>query len=102
MAWAITQAGIAQQLATLISGMPGGWITFMGVTIAVFLVLGCILEGLPAIVLMAPLMFPTAKPSPGFRRAFSRAQPLDYPPSLAYPPPTLTRPPWRAFLSLRA
>lgn len=61
MAWAITQAGIAQQLATLMTGMPGGWITFMGVTIAVFLVLGCILEGLPAIVLMAPLMFPIAK-----------------------------------------
>lgn len=61
MAWAITQAGIAQQLATLMAGMPGGWITFMGVTIVVFLVLGCILEGLPAIVLMAPLMFPIAK-----------------------------------------
>ena len=61
MAWAITQAGIAQQLATLMTGMPGGWISFMGVTIAVFLVLGCILEGLPAIVLMAPLMFPIAK-----------------------------------------
>jgi tripartite ATP-independent transporter DctM subunit len=61
MAWAITQAGIAQQLATLMTGLPGGWITFMGVTIVVFLVLGCILEGLPAIVLMAPLMFPIAK-----------------------------------------
>ncbi len=61
MAWAITQAGIAQQLATLMTGLPGGWIAFMGVTIAVFLVLGCILEGLPAIVLMAPLMFPIAK-----------------------------------------
>ncbi len=61
MAWAITQAGIAQQLATLMTGMPGGWISFMGVTIVVFLVLGCILEGLPAIVLMAPLMFPIAK-----------------------------------------
>jgi tripartite ATP-independent transporter DctM subunit len=61
MAWAITQAGIAQQLAQLMTGMPGGWITFMGLTIVVFLVLGCILEGLPAIVLMAPLMFPIAK-----------------------------------------
>ena len=61
MAWAITQAGIAQQLATLMTGMPGGWISYMAVTIVVFLVLGCILEGLPAIVLMAPLMFPIAK-----------------------------------------
>ncbi len=61
MAWAITQAGIAQQIATIMTELPGGWIAFMGVTIAVFLVLGCVLEGLPAIVLMAPLMFPIAK-----------------------------------------
>jgi TRAP-type C4-dicarboxylate transport system permease large subunit len=33
----------------------------MAVTIVVFLILGCVLEGLPAIVLMAPLMFPIAK-----------------------------------------
>ncbi len=43
------------------SALPGGWVTFMAVTIAVFLILGCILEGLPAIVLMGPLMFPIAK-----------------------------------------
>jgi len=61
MAWALTQTGFAQQLATLMTNIPGGWISFMAVTIAVFLVLGCILEGLPAIVLMAPLMFPIAK-----------------------------------------
>ena len=35
--------------------------SFMAVTIVVFLILGCVLEGLPAIVLMAPLMFPIAK-----------------------------------------
>ena len=33
----------------------------MAVTIVVFMILGCVLEGLPAIVLMAPLMFPIAK-----------------------------------------
>jgi tripartite ATP-independent transporter DctM subunit len=61
MAWAITQAGIAQQLATFMTGLPGGWAAFMALSIVVFLVLGCFLEGLPAIVLMAPLMFPIAK-----------------------------------------
>jgi len=30
------------------------------VTIAVFMVLGCLLEGLPAVLLMAPIMFPIA------------------------------------------
>ena len=33
----------------------------MGVSILIFLVLGCVLEGLPAIVLMAPIMFPMAR-----------------------------------------
>jgi tripartite ATP-independent transporter DctM subunit len=61
MAWAITQAGVAQGTAASMSALPGGWVTFMAVTIVVFLILGCILEGLPAIVLMAPLMFPIAK-----------------------------------------
>ncbi len=41
--------------------MPGGWISYMAVTILVFMTLGCVLEGLPAIVLMAPIMFPIAK-----------------------------------------
>jgi len=61
MAWALTQTGFARDLATFMTGLPGGWLTFMVVTIVVFLVLGCVLEGLPAIVLMAPLMFPIAK-----------------------------------------
>ena len=34
---------------------------FMAVTIVVFLVLGCLLEGLPAVLLLAPIMFPIAK-----------------------------------------
>jgi TRAP-type C4-dicarboxylate transport system permease large subunit len=34
---------------------------FMAVTIIVFLVLGCLLEGLPAVLLLAPIMFPIAK-----------------------------------------
>ena len=61
MAWALTQTGFAQQLATFMTTLPGGWLAFMAVTIVVFLILGCVLEGLPAIVLMAPLMFPIAK-----------------------------------------
>ena len=61
MAWALTQTGFARDLANFMTGLPGGWLTFMAVTIVVFMVLGCVLEGLPAIVLMAPLMFPIAK-----------------------------------------
>ncbi|WP_404947080.1 TRAP transporter large permease subunit [Rhizobium terrae] len=61
MAWALTQTGFAQQLVQAVQGLPGGWLTFMGVTILIFMVLGCVLEGLPAIVLMAPIMFPVAR-----------------------------------------
>ena len=61
MAWVIAQSGVAQQLADFMTNLPGGWVGFMVVTIVVFLILGCLLEGLPAILLLAPLMFPIAK-----------------------------------------
>ena len=61
MAWALTQSGFAGQLLRAVSDLPGGTFTFMAVTIAIFLVLGCFLEGIPAIVLMAPIMFPMAR-----------------------------------------
>lgn len=61
MAWAITQSGIVQHLSQFLTTLPGGWVAFMGVTIVVFLVLGCLLEGLPAVLLLAPIMFPIAK-----------------------------------------
>jgi tripartite ATP-independent transporter DctM subunit len=61
MAWAITQSGIVQHLSLFLTTLPGGWIAFMFVTIVVFLVLGCLLEGLPAVLLLAPIMFPIAK-----------------------------------------
>ena len=60
-AWALTQTGFAQNLSEFMRGLPGGWIVYLLVTAVVFLILGCLLEGLPAIVLLAPLMFPIAK-----------------------------------------
>ena len=61
MAWALTQTGFASSLANFMSNLPGGWFSFMLVSIVVFMILGCVLEGLPAIVLMAPIMFPIAQ-----------------------------------------
>jgi tripartite ATP-independent transporter DctM subunit len=61
MAWAITQSGFSQSLAASIAGMPGGRVTFIALSILLFAVLGCVLEGLPAVVLFAPLMFPIAR-----------------------------------------
>jgi tripartite ATP-independent transporter DctM subunit len=61
MAWAITQSGVVQQLSQILTTLPGGAFAFMAVTIVVFVVLGCLLEGLPAVLLLAPIMFPIAK-----------------------------------------
>lgn len=61
MAWAITQSGAVQHLSAFLTTLPGGWMAFMAVTVVVFLILGCLLEGLPAVLLLAPIMFPIAK-----------------------------------------
>lgn len=61
MAWAITQSGVVQQLSQTLTTLPGGAYAFLGVSILVFLILGCLLEGLPAVLLLAPIMFPIAK-----------------------------------------
>ncbi len=60
MAWAITQAGVGQSLADFATSLPGGTASFLLLSILIFMVLGCVLEGLPALVLMSPLMFPIA------------------------------------------
>ncbi len=61
MAWALTQSGFSRQLVSIMEGMPGGQLGFLGVTIVVFAILGSVLEGIPAIVLFGPLLFPAAR-----------------------------------------
>ena len=60
MAWAITSSGFSSVVAGWIAGLPGGAVSFMAISIALFTVLGSILEGIPAIVLFGPLLFPIA------------------------------------------
>lgn len=61
MAWALTQSGFSHDLVTIMRGIPGGRYGFFAISIAVFVVLGSILEGIPAIVVFGPLLFPAAK-----------------------------------------
>jgi tripartite ATP-independent transporter DctM subunit len=61
MAWALTQSGFSHQLVASMAQMPGGQLGFLGVSIVVFLILGSVLEGIPAIVLFGPLLFPAAR-----------------------------------------
>jgi TRAP-type C4-dicarboxylate transport system permease large subunit len=60
-AWALTQSGFAQSLASALGQAPGGVLGFWAVAIVAFIILGMVLEGVPAIVLFGPLVFPIAK-----------------------------------------
>jgi tripartite ATP-independent transporter DctM subunit len=61
MAWGLTQSGFSRALAAAMTGLPGGSATFIAVSIGVFVILGSVLEGIPAIVLFGPLLFPVAR-----------------------------------------
>jgi tripartite ATP-independent transporter DctM subunit len=61
MAWALTQSGFSATLAQTMGGLPGGGTAFLFVSIIAFIILGSVLEGIPAIVLFGPLLFPIAR-----------------------------------------
>jgi tripartite ATP-independent transporter DctM subunit len=61
MAWAITSSGFSRVVASWIAVMPGGAVSFMAISIVLFVILGSVLEGIPVIVLFGPLLFPLAK-----------------------------------------
>lgn len=61
MAWALAQSGFSHDLAKIMSAVPGGAYGFIAVSLIAFIVLGSVLEGIPAIVLFGPLLFPIAR-----------------------------------------
>lgn len=61
MAWALTQSGFSNDLMNLVADIPGGAIGFLLISVVVFVLLGSLLEGLPALVVLGPLMFPAAQ-----------------------------------------
>jgi tripartite ATP-independent transporter DctM subunit len=61
MAWALTQSGFSRQLAATMAGVPGGAAGFLAISIVAFAILGSVLEGIPAVVLFGPLLFPVAR-----------------------------------------
>ncbi|VVE08130.1 Sialic acid TRAP transporter permease protein SiaT [Pandoraea cepalis] len=61
MAWSLTQSGFSTMLAAAMRDVPGGPVGFMAISILAFIVLGSVLEGIPAIVLFGPLLFPVAQ-----------------------------------------
>lgn len=61
MAWGFIQSGFASALSGMVGSMPGGAYGFLLMSVTIFVVLGSILEGIPAVVLLGPLLFPVAK-----------------------------------------
>jgi C4-dicarboxylate transporter DctM subunit len=61
LSWVFAVTQVPQELASMVTGMGGGQIAFLLFTIAVFLPLGAILEGVPAVVLLTPILLPLAK-----------------------------------------
>lgn len=61
MAWGLTQSGFSRSLADAMGTLPGGATMFMAASIVIFVVLGAVLEGIPAMVLFGPLLFPIAR-----------------------------------------
>jgi tripartite ATP-independent transporter DctM subunit len=61
MAWGLTQSGFSRLLAQTMASLPGGAPMFMAMSIVAFTILGSVLEGIPAIVLFGPLLFPIAR-----------------------------------------
>jgi tripartite ATP-independent transporter DctM subunit len=61
MAWGLTQSGFSNWLAGTMAALPGGKAMFLAVSILAFVILGSVLEGIPAMVLFGPLLFPIAR-----------------------------------------
>jgi tripartite ATP-independent transporter DctM subunit len=61
MSWALTISGLAADVSAIMKSMPGGSLGFMMISIVAFIILGSILEGIPATVVFGPLLFPVAR-----------------------------------------
>jgi tripartite ATP-independent transporter DctM subunit len=61
MAWGLTQSGFSRALADMMAALPGGQPMFLVVSVVAFVILGSVLEGIPAVVLFGPLLFPIAR-----------------------------------------
>ncbi|HQT68196.1 MAG TPA: TRAP transporter large permease subunit, partial [Acetobacteraceae bacterium] len=61
MGWALTQSNFSHAIAVFMAGVPGGRYGFLLISMLMMIVLGSVLEGIPAMVLFGPLLFPIAR-----------------------------------------
>jgi C4-dicarboxylate transporter DctM subunit len=60
-AWILVREWVPQMLGEWIRGAGAGRIEFLTMTIALFVVIGALLEGLPALLIFGPILFPISR-----------------------------------------
>jgi tripartite ATP-independent transporter DctM subunit len=59
-AWVLTAANLPQELVLLLGAIGGNRLAFMAGSVVLLIVIGSLLEGLPALIILAPLLLPIA------------------------------------------
>lgn len=59
--WILSREQVPQAIAQWMLGIGGGQVIFLLLTCLVFLPIGAVLEGVPAVILLTPIMLPIAK-----------------------------------------
>jgi len=60
-AWILVREWVPQMLGEWIRGAGAGRVEFLTMTIALFVVIGALLEGLPALLIFGPILFPISR-----------------------------------------
>jgi tripartite ATP-independent transporter DctM subunit len=60
-AWILARERVPETLGDWIVSLGGGRALFLGLTIALFVVVGALLEGLPALLIFGPILFPISR-----------------------------------------
>lgn len=60
-AWILVREWVPQTLGEWIGGLGAGQAGFMAATVVLFVVIGALLEGLPALLIFGPILFPISK-----------------------------------------
>jgi tripartite ATP-independent transporter DctM subunit len=60
-AWILVREWVPQSLAEWISGTSASRALFLALTVFVFVVIGALLEGLPALLIFGPMLFPISR-----------------------------------------
>jgi C4-dicarboxylate transporter DctM subunit len=60
-AWILVREWVPQTLGEWIAGVGAGRAGFLALTVIIFVVIGALLEGLPALLIFGPILFPIAR-----------------------------------------